>query len=225
MNANGMSFKAVGWKRNIELVFENLFPLPKTQSKNLLAPLLKERAEYISHLLRQGRPLHVIKFVASMQVNAIKLLNLKEPRLICRSEVEDSGSAWANEKELHRHNPRGKTSAYNFTRIVTKWLTFSDLLVRPEHPGLPFDEFVRIYLQELRSVRSLAASTIYRRHRHLMKLQRWLGDRHGNFTEQGLKDIDEYLDMLRIKDFRPSGRLAVALAIRDFFRFCAVRGW
>jgi site-specific recombinase XerD len=206
-------------------VFEGFFPFPKIRSKYLNAPLIKERAEYISHLLSQGRSRREIKFIGSMQVNAIKLLNLREARLIHSAEVVEAGSRWANDQELHKHNRRGKGSAYNFTRIVTKWLTFGGLLLRPGTPTLPFDEFVKAYLEELHNVRSLAASTIYHRHHHLSKLQRWLGERHNSFTEVCLNDVDDYLDGLRANGFRPRSLLSASEAIRDFFRFCALRGW
>jgi integrase/recombinase XerD len=206
-------------------LFEGLFAFPKTRSKYLTAPLLKERAEYISLLLRQGQSRKRIRFVASMQVNAIKLLNLTEARPIHSHEIKRAGSQWAIDQELHKHNPRGRASTYNFTGIVTKWLTFNRVLLPPEVPAPPFDEFVRAYLEELRTVRSLATSTIYHRHHHLSKLQRWLGERRDSFDEVCLNDVDDYLDGLCANGFRPRSLLSVAEAIRDFFRFCALRGW
>jgi len=210
---------------NYQRLFEGLFPFTTSRSKYLNASLLKERAEYVLHLLSQGRSCREIKFIASMQVNAIKLLNLREARLIHSREVAEAASEWAIETELHKHNRRGKASAYNFTRIVTKWLIFSGLLLRPEVPALPFDEFVRAYLEELHNVRSLAASTIYHRRHHLSKLQRWLGERRDSFTEVCLNDVDDYLDGLRVSGLRPRSLLSASEAIRDFFRFCALLGW
>jgi integrase/recombinase XerD len=206
-------------------LFEGLFAFPKTRSKYLNAPLLKERAEYISLLLGQGQSRKRIRFVASMQVNAIKLLNLTEARPIYSREVTRAGSQWAIDEEIHKHHRRGTVSTYNFTAIVTKWLTFNRLLLPPEVPALPFDEFVSAYLQELRNVRSLAPSTIYHLHHHLSKLQRWLGERRDSFNEVCLNDVDDYLDGLRANGFRPRSLLSSAEAIRDLFRFCALRGW
>lgn len=160
-----------------------------------------------------------------MQIHAIKLLNLREARPIPGSELAEAASRWAIDEELHKHNRRGKGSAYNFTRIVTKWLAFTGLFLRPEVPALPFDEFVKAYLEELHNVRSLATSTIYHRHHNLSKFQRWLGKRRYSFTEVCLNDVDDYLDGLRANGFRPRSLLSFSEAIRDFFRFCALRGW
>ena len=160
-----------------------------------------------------------------MQLNAIELLNLREARIIKSCEVQRAGSEWAIDMEMHKHKQCGKSSAYNFTRIVTGWLAFSGLLSRPEARTLPFDEFVRAYLEDLQSVRSLAASTIYHRHHHLSKLQIWLGDRRESLAEVCLNDLDDYLDRLRARGFRPRSLLAVSVAIKDFFRFCGLRGW
>ena len=206
-------------------LFEGLFPFSKSRLKYLNAPLLKERADYISHLLGEGRSRKWVKFNASMQVNAIELLNLRTTRLIHSREVLEASSQWAIDKDLHRHIRRGNASAYNFSRIVTAWLTFNGLLVRPELPTPPFDEFVKAYLDELQNVRSLAPSTIYHRHHRLSKLQKWLGERHDTFRDVSLSDVDDYVDGLRVNGFRPRSLLSVAEAIRDFFRFCAQRGW
>lgn len=80
-------------------------------------------------------------------------------------------------------------------------------------------------MEEMRVVRGLSATTIYGRRHRLASLQRWLGERHGTFMEVGVNDIDDYMDVLRTKGFRPRSVLTICETIRDFFRFCEARDW
>jgi hypothetical protein len=199
-------------------LFGELFPFPKIQCRYLDAPLLRERTEYISHILGQGQSRKTIRRAASMQLNAIRLLELREARLIHSSEVAEAGSRWAIDTELHKHNKPGKASAYRFNQIVSQWLAFSGLLIKLELPALPFDPLVKAYMEEMHVVRGLSATTIYGRHRRLASLQRWLGERHDTFINVGVNDIDDYMDELRTKGFRPRSLLTICETIRDFFR-------
>lgn len=202
-----------------QLVFEDLFPLPKVRSKYLNAPLLEQRSEYISHLLSQGLPRQSVKSIASMQIHAIKLLNMKQARPIHAREMQEASSQWVADVESHKSARSGKSSCYNFIHKVTKWLTFSGLLVEPEPAKLPLDPLVKLYSEELR-IDGLSKSTIFQRRYHLSKFQQWLSEQHNNFTEVALNDIDGYLASRRAKGWG-RGTLRVACAVlRLFFRFC-----
>jgi site-specific recombinase XerD len=207
-------------------VFADLFPYRDAKSKYLRAPLLQERSEYISHLLNQGLPRQSVKSMASMQINAIKLLNMKQARPIHSREVQEASSRWATtDVKFHKYGRRpGKTSSYNFVYKVTKWLTFSGLLVKPEAPKLPLDSVVKSYLEELR-VSGLSESTVSQRRYHLLKLQEWLSETHDNFTEVGLTDIDDYLDSRRAKGWGQGTLYAGSEVFRLFFRFCESQNW
>lgn len=205
-------------------VFADLFPSAKVQSKYVNAPLLQERSKYISHLLGQGLPRKSVKSVAAMQLNALELLNLRQARPIHFREVQEASSRWAVDMEFHKCTRPGKASCYNFTHKVTKWLTFSGLFVKPEAPKLPLDAFVKLYLEELH-VDGLSKSTVSQRRYHLSKFQEWLSERHYNFPEVALDDIEDYLDSRRAKGWSQGTLRGTCEVLRLFFRFCESRNF
>lgn len=203
--------------------FADLFELPRVRSRYLDAPLLEERTTYILHLLGHGVPRTRIKSTASMQIRAIKLLNLKEPRPICAGEVQEAGSQWAVESALRKRADPSNV-ANRFIQTVTKWLTFSGLLIESEAPKLPFDALITPHLEDLR-LRGLSEATIYNRRKLLSIFQRWMGERQPNFAEISLDDIDDFLRSLREKGWSERTLRNTCDVLRVFLRFCESQNW
>jgi len=204
--------------------FANLFRDPRIRSKYINAPLLEERTAYITHLLKRGMSLPRIKLTASMQMYAIRLLDLKKIRAVHAREVHEAGSKWASDLELHVCKAPGRESFYNFTHSVMKWLEFSGMLVPPEVPALPFEAPVRSYLEDLH-LRGLSESSIRLRRRQLSKFQLWLGERRNSLDEASLDDVDAYVDCVRAKGWSQRTLRNVCAAIRWFFRYCESENW
>jgi len=204
--------------------FADLFRCHWVQSKYIDAPLLPQRSEYVSYLLAEGVPRARIKSIASMQLNAVKLLNITQMRPILVSEVQEAGFLWATDVSLRNGKRVGKASCYNFTHRVTQWLEFSDSLVKPELPRLPLHFVVNAYLEECRA-NGLSKSTIDLRLGQLSRFQVWLGRRDANAAAVSLNDIDEYLDSKRRKGLDQRTLRNVCGAIRMLLRFCESRGW
>ena len=200
-------------------LFTDLFQFPTVRSKYLNAPLLEQRTEYMSHLLRQGTSRPQVKSIASMLINVIELLDMKQPRLIHAMEVQEASSKWTPRKGARPVNP-----SYTFIQTATKWLTFSGLLLKPDAPKLPFDSLVKPYFDELQ-LNSQSESTISARLYHLSKFQQWLAGRMNHFAELSLNDIDEYLDSRRAKGWGRGTLRTASTIIRLFLRFCESRNW
>lgn len=200
-------------------VFADLFSTPQAQSLYVNAPLLKERCDYLSYLHNKGVPLSTVRHMASMQINAIKLLNMTQARPIQSKELEEASSRWATEVKFHRRKKPGKASAYNFTHRITKWLTFIDLLVKPAHPKLPLDSLVKRYLEKLR-VDGLSESTISQRRYSLSMFQGWMIERRNNVNDVALADVEAYLDSRRSKGWAQPTLHCACKILRLFFRFC-----
>lgn len=207
-----------------QTLFADLFQCTWRQSKYLDAPLLQERGSYISHLLRLGVPRSRVRNIASAQINAIKLLDMRDLRPIEAKEVQEAGLQWAREMELYNGKKPGKATFYNFTHAVTKWLEFSGNLVAPEARALPFEAPVTQYLTELR-LKGLSESTIRLRRHQLSKFQKWLGERHNSLAEVTLNDIDEYVDTRRANGLSQRTLRNACGIIRWFFQFCALQNW
>lgn len=204
--------------------FADLFPCTSAQARYLDAPLLEERSHYISHLLRQGASRGRIKSTASMQVRAVKLLNLGEARPVGAREVQKACSQWADDLGVHQRKRPGRSSCNNFTHAVTKWLEFSGLFALEGALILPFEGPVTQYLDELR-LNGLSELTIRHRRHELSKFQMWLGERHSSLAEVSLNDIDSYLDSRRVNGWGQRTLRNSCAIIRWFFRFCESQNW
>lgn len=200
-------------------LFADLFKVPSVRSRYLDAPLLEERTSYILHLLRNGMSRGRIQSSASLQILAIKLLNLREARPISASEVHVAGSLWATDQQLHNCKRPGKATFYNFFHAVTKWLEFIGMLIPPGRSTGPFEAPVTDYLQELRS-KGLSESSICLRRHQLSKFQTWLGQRHNSLAEVSLSDIDDYLDARRAQGLSQGSLHNNGAIVRWFFQFC-----
>ncbi len=205
-------------------LFANLFKCDSSLSKYLNAPLLEERAAYITHLLRQGSSWGRVKMAASMQIQAIKLLNMQTARSIHTREVQEAGSRWSVDLAVHVHKRPGKATFYNFTHPVTQWLEFIGLLLPQGATTGPFEVPLARYLEELRT-KGLSESTICLRRHQLSKFQMWLGEQSTRLREISIADIDGYLTERRTQGLSQRTLRNDGTIIRWFIRYCEAQGW
>jgi integrase/recombinase XerD len=205
-------------------LFADLFQLPRVQSRYLDAPLLEERTAYIFHLLRHAVPRTRLKSTASIQLHAIKLLNLREARPIGVSEVQEAGSRWAVESALRKRTAPSKAVFHKFTGVVANWLAFSRLFIKHEGSKLPFEELVTAYLEDMQ-IKGYSEDTVYHRRRMLSGFQGWLGERHDKFAEISLNDIDDFLDSRRARGWGQTTLRHACDEVRVFIRYCESQNW
>ena len=207
-----------------ENLFAALFQLPKVRSKYLDAPLLEERTKYLLHLLGQLVPRTRVRSTASMQLHAIKLLDMTEARRISVKEVRDAGKCWASESAQRKRSKHSTLICYQFTQVVTSWFAFSGLLITPELSKLPFDALVEPYLEHMH-LKGYSEATIYNRGKLLSMFQEWFGQRHSNLAELSLDDIDEFLDSRRANGCKQTTLCNTCDELRMFIRYCESQNW
>src|ERR1700754_1773109 len=105
-------------------MIDHIFVFESTRSRQRIAPLLKEREEYLRYLLQQGVGISRLRTVAAMLLNIVRLFDLQSPRLISKAEIRETGLRWLNDTDSRRTRPPGATSIYTFTYVAEKWLRF-----------------------------------------------------------------------------------------------------
>jgi integrase/recombinase XerD len=78
-------------------MFEEIF-FPKTAKKYRAAPFVEQREQYLVHLSGTGASRGVLRKCANNQWNLMRLLNLKEGRRVCLSQIEAATKIWAQPK-------------------------------------------------------------------------------------------------------------------------------
>ena len=127
-------------------MIERLFTWPSVRSKQLAAPLLREREQYLSHLLNQGVSVNRVRSVATMLLHIIRLVKLDLPRIVQREEIEKASLQWTTDIESHITRKAGPCSEGHFVFVALKWLRFTNLLYVPLPVAEPTDAIVKEFV-------------------------------------------------------------------------------
>src|SRR6266700_39156 len=111
---------------------------PDARRRYRTAPLLKEREEFLSHLLRGGTSQHRVRSVAAYLIHIIRLMGLTSLRNVELEEIKKAGECWANCRGRHRRRRAGKAAAFCFTNVAKNWLHFHGCLAVPPAPQRRF---------------------------------------------------------------------------------------
>jgi integrase/recombinase XerD len=106
-------------------VIESIFlEDPGARRRYRTAPLLKEREQFLSHLLRRGTSRYRVRSVAAYLIHIIRLMELTSLRNVELGEIKKAGECWANYRGPHRRRRAGKAAAFCFTNVAKNWLHF-----------------------------------------------------------------------------------------------------
>ena len=81
-------------------------------ARHRAAPLLHEREQFLSHLLRQGTSLLCVRSIAGYLIHIVRLLELTSLRNVELDEVKNAGECWARYRGPHRRRRAGISAAY-----------------------------------------------------------------------------------------------------------------
>ena len=113
-------------------VIETISPWPSVRLRHESAPLLKEREQYLKHLLQQGYSRVSIRNTAAYLVHVVRLLNMNSMRIIPQQEIEVAGQSWATYEGPLRKKVSARGSPRVFVQVAHKWLRFHGQW-RPRH--------------------------------------------------------------------------------------------
>jgi integrase/recombinase XerD len=105
-------------------MMEGIFEEPLALTRHRTAPLLREREQFLSHLLRQGTSHHRVRSIAAYLIHIVRLMELTSLRSVDVEEIKKAGKCWANYRGPHRRKKAGKAAAFCFTNVAKKWLRF-----------------------------------------------------------------------------------------------------
>jgi site-specific recombinase XerD len=204
-------------------MIENYFVWRSLRALQRDAPLLTEREEYLSHLIRAGMSTNVIKTNASVLLRAVFLLKLETPRRISHAEITQASIAEETNEGAFTFRKLGRTGSCRFISVTTRWLRFSSLLAEEPFYPQPFDSLLTRYVEHLCSQRKTPASV--RGYKSRIKiLLRWLADKYSSIEHVSLNDVDSFLESLRAKGWKHNYTEEICTTLRDFFRWCGGLG-
>jgi len=189
------------------------------------APLLREREQFLSHLLRQGTSHHRVRSIAAYLIHIVRLLKLTSLRSVGVEEIKKAGECWANYRGPHRGRKAGGSAAFCFTNVAKKWLRFHGRLTVPPVPAHPFSELIRDFIECMRSTQGLSPDTIQTYSSRARVFLQWLATRYQVLSSVSLHDVDDFLAGKAADGWRPMTLASQGQALRAFFGHAATRGW
>jgi integrase/recombinase XerD len=82
-------------------MIEGILEEPLALTRHRMAPLLGEREEFLSLLLRQGTSHHRVRSVAAYLIHIVRLMELTSLRSVELEEIKKAGECWANYRGPH----------------------------------------------------------------------------------------------------------------------------
>jgi integrase/recombinase XerD len=205
-------------------MFETLYD-PQFAHKHRLAPLLREREEFLAHLQRRGNGRDSLRTYASRLNQIVRFLKLKRMRRVRPSEIKLAGRRWANYRGPHRHFLGGPASEPRFTLLARKWLRFHGKLVLPSR-DFTFSDKLKQYAKYMESERGFAPLTVRNRIFQAAKFLRWFSKtrRKKSLSAISLNDVDKYF-FVRSNRWSKVSLSTCAATLRAFFTYAASQRW
>jgi integrase/recombinase XerD len=139
-------------------VIETISQWPSVQLRHESAPLLKEREQYLSHLLQQGFGRERVRSRAAYLIHVVRVMNMNSMRVVSQKEIEAAGQSWATYEGPLRKQPSLGRSPTVFVQTAQVWLRFHGQLESP--PPHRFQGVVAEFIEAMRFGSRLAPHTI-----------------------------------------------------------------
>jgi integrase/recombinase XerD len=205
-------------------MFESVFNLRAAQNHRL-APLLREREEFLIYLQRRGTGRGCLRVYASRLNQIVRFLKLKKIRRVRLREIENAARRWASYRGKYRHIPAGPWSEPSFVWLAKRWLRFLRKLILP-CAKVAFADELREYAKFMESERGLSPSTVTGRMTQTCCFLRWFskGRRNCSLSAISLNDVDRYF-FVKAKQWSEVSLSSCASILRAFFVYAERRRW
>jgi integrase/recombinase XerD len=204
-------------------VIETITSWPSVRLRHESAPLLKEREQYLSHLLHQGYCRQSVRSTAAYLIHVVRVMGMNSMRMVSQKEVETAGQSWATYEGPLRKKLRLGGSPSVFVHTAQAWLRFHGQLETP--PPNRFYRVVAEFIDAMRSVRGLAPDTVRGYGSRAFNFLKWFAESHENLEQVSLLHVDDFLASKRAAGWSTRTIASQCQALRTFFRYAEMRGW
>jgi integrase/recombinase XerD len=207
-------------------LIESISHYPSLHLRHRSVPLLKERDQYLTHLLQMGVETTRVRSTATYLVHIVRILNLSSLRQVGLHEIKEASERWINYRSPERRSmgAGAPTTPKNFARIAKAWLSFHDSLVLPAAAGC-FAPQLAEFQDALRSRRGLAPATVTSYMNRTRCFSAWIAEHETDLARISLLDVDRFLAEKRDGDWRLGTLATQCQGLRSFFGYAEGRGW
>jgi integrase/recombinase XerD len=199
-------------------MIEDLFTFSSVVRRQLDAPLLQEREQYLTSLLSQGVSTARLRVIASMLLHVIRLMEFECLRVVSLTDIERGTELWLKDVSSHKTHKVGPCSAYSFHFAALKWLRFHSMIeIPPKSPG-PV-EIISVNFRNFMATRGMGPDTVRVYASRIEPFLRWALPRRVSLSAISLRDVDEFLEIKQQEGCRPTTIGLFCTAFRLFFRY------
>lgn len=205
-------------------MIDSIFKRQYTRTLHKRAPFLKEREAYLRHLQILGRRKPYLQKTATIMLHIIRVLELKELRIISRAEIERAATQWASEDTWQRSLRGRRTAADRFARAAQRWLRFQKILATSKASQFWFDSQLAEFRDSL-ELKGLKPVTCVSRLCQIRLFFNWLAVKRTSVDSITLSDIDDYVGERLKRNYSPRSLDSDYRTLRLFFGYAEERGW
>jgi len=206
-------------------MMNSVFVLESLREKHRRAPLLPERERYITHLFEIGTKRERVRYVATMLLHIVRILELDSIRLVGVDEISLASKRWVDDPGVYRYRKGGEASAYTFQLVATNWLRFHGSLILASKREPRSHDVLSQFLDDMHTQRGLALETLRSYRSRLLGFLYWLHPRCPNFLEVGIQNIEEYIDFKRADGWSRSSVATFCRTLRTFLGYAERHGF
>lgn len=139
-------------------MFDQLFVRSEALTRQLSAPLVDERRQYLTHCAVQGMTKSTLEAKARLLLSIAEYLRLADrpSDTISLSEIEKAATRWSNHNWSSPQSSHAKRSREYFMATATEWLTFLNRLQIAPKPVTVYDQMLGEFKSFMKEDRGLS---------------------------------------------------------------------
>jgi integrase/recombinase XerD len=209
-------------------MLDQLFFRSDALTRQLSAPLVDERCQYLAQCAAQGMARRTLRIKARLLLSIAEYLRLAErpDDTISLSEIEKAASRWSSINWPSSKSSYARLSREYFIAQAAGWLRFLNRLQTVPKPVTVYDQMLAEFRSFMKQDRGLSPITVeYRCNSVRPFLDRLLGGKRLLKTI-AVSDIDSLLaQKVNAEHYARISIRSYASSVRSFFRYAEMRGW
>jgi len=203
------------------LMINHLFVQRVARERQLKAPLLPQREEYLRHLTALGRKQRVVSESAVAITHIIRLTEFGGSDRVSEEDISTAANLWIEEMRQNSRFPSG-TSARSFKSTARSFFRFLGVYGTRQQP--PWFEACLSHFA-IHMSREHLPSTVRSSQYTTRGFLRWVASRRSDLSSITIDDVDDFMSFKRSAGWRPRTFVGLCRDLRSFFRFTEGQGW
>jgi integrase/recombinase XerD len=209
-------------------MFDQLFFRSDALTRQLSAPLVEERRQYLALCAAQGMSKGTLEVKARLLLSIAEYLRLADrPNdRISLPEIKKAGSRWSSHNWRSPESSHAKRSREYFIAQAAKWLTFLNSFETPPKVATVYDQILAEFRTFMEEDRGLSPTTVKGCCSSVRPFLIQLLDRRRSLEKITVSDVDSLLaEKVNEEHYARRSVRDYASSLRSFFRYAEMRGW